>query len=405
MARPPLPIGTYGKIRTKPNPAGGFTARAAFRDYDGITRDVERNGATKGAAENVLKEALRDRARVVGTDELKPDSKVTELVDQWWPEWQRSVDHSPNTAYNYRRMIDRFVLPGLGSLRLREASTPRVTRFLREIEDRSGGPTAKMTRSVISAMFAHAIQQGALTHNPVRDAGRISIHSAPASALTIAQVSQLLAYMTYDHQAIARDLLDFVSFLAATGVRHGEALGVRWDAIDFTTGTVAIRYQVIRVVGVGLVLKAPKSETSIRTLELPNWALRTLELRKLTAATSARLPKVKVLQPSGKIVEEQLTAETAMVFPSTRTGVHGPRDPRNVHRQVADAYAFGGLDITNHKFRKTVLTEMDRAGLSARAGADQAGHSKVSMTQDAYFGRKVSKTGAAQLLEAIGEAL
>lgn len=405
MARPPLPIGTYGKIRTGRNSAGGFTARTAFRDYDGVTRDVERNGQTKGAAENALKEVLRDRARVVGTDEVKPDSKVSELVDVWWPEWQRSVDHSPNTAYNYRRALDRLILPGLGALRLREVNAGRVTRFLREVEDHNGGPTAKMARSVMSGMFGYATRQNALSHNPVRDAGRISVAKPPATALSIPQVRQLLAFMTYDRQAIARDLLDFVAFLAATGVRHGEALGVRWCDVDFATGTVAIRHQVIRVVGSGLVLKAPKSGAGVRVLELPRWALRMLELRRMTALVADRLPKVAVLRGDGKLVDEQLTTETAMVFPSTRTGAYGPRDPRNVHRQVADAYAFAGMDITNHKFRKTVLTEMDMAGLSARAAADQAGHSQVSMTQNVYFGRKVAKTGAAEILEAIGEGL
>ncbi|MDN5859609.1 MAG: site-specific integrase, partial [Pseudonocardia sp.] len=31
---------------------------------------------------------------------------------------------------------------------------------------------------------------------------------------------------------------------------------------------------------------------------------------------------------------------------------------------------------------------MDRAGLSARQIADQLGHSKISMTQDYYLGRR-----------------
>jgi integrase len=57
--------------------------------------------------------------------------------------------------------------------------------------------------------------------------------------------------------------------------------------------------------------------------------------------------------------------------------------------------------VTSHVYRKTVATLMDKAGLSARAAADQLGHAKVSMTQDNYFGRKVAKTGAAEVLEGI----
>jgi integrase len=44
---------------------------------------------------------------------------------------------------------------------------------------------------------------------------------------------------------------------------------------------------------------------------------------------------------------------------------------------------------------------MDDAGLSARAAADQLGHARVSMTQDFYFGRRVARTGAADVLAAV----
>jgi len=42
---------------------------------------------------------------------------------------------------------------------------------------------------------------------------------------------------------------------------------------------------------------------------------------------------------------------------------------------------------------------LDEAGLSARAVADQLGHSRPSMTQDVYMGRKVASTAAAEALE------
>ena len=53
---------------------------------------------------------------------------------------------------------------------------------------------------------------------------------------------------------------------------------------------------------------------------------------------------------------------------------------------------------------ETILaTWMDLAGLSSRAAADQLGHRRVSVTTDTYFGRKIENTGAAVVLEAIGE--
>lgn len=41
--------------------------------------------------------------------------------------------------------------------------------------------------------------------------------------------------------------------------------------------------------------------------------------------------------------------------------------------------------------------------VTARQAADQLGHAKVSRTQDNYFGRKVARTGAAGLLEVVGD--
>jgi hypothetical protein len=46
---------------------------------------------------------------------------------------------------------------------------------------------------------------------------------------------------------------------------------------------------------------------------------------------------------------------------------------------------------------------MDGAGwLSARAAADQLGHTRPSIAADVYFGRQVADTGAAQVLEPLG---
>ncbi len=54
-------------------------------------------------------------------------------------------------------------------------------------------------------------------------------------------------------------------------------------------------------------------------------------------------------------------------------------------------------------FRKTAATILDEAGLSARQVADQLGHSRPSLTQDVYMGRKAVGKDAAQALEDAGD--
>ena len=50
-------------------------------------------------------------------------------------------------------------------------------------------------------------------------------------------------------------------------------------------------------------------------------------------------------------------------------------------------------DGATHSLHKTVATLIDDDGLSARIGADQLGHSKVSMSQDRYMTRGRIHTG------------
>ncbi|MET8253500.1 glucose-6-phosphate dehydrogenase [Micromonospora sp. NPDC005197] len=104
MARPELPIGTWGKIRTQKLGPNRFRARARFRDYDGKTRDIETTDTTGPAAERALKVKLRDRT-TSNDDEITRETRVSTLADLWieeitteepifQPIWDRSwVDH------------------------------------------------------------------------------------------------------------------------------------------------------------------------------------------------------------------------------------------------------------------------------------------------------------------------
>ncbi|GAA1826557.1 tyrosine-type recombinase/integrase [Microlunatus capsulatus] len=95
-------------------------------------------------------------------------------------------------------------------------------------------------------------------------------------------------------------------------------------------------------------------------------------------------------------------AETFVAFPAPVAG--GLRDPDNTLQMMRESFRAAGFDgLTSHQFRKTVGTLMDGAGLSARAAADQLGHSKTSLTADVYMGRKKRATGAAAVLEKLLE--
>jgi integrase len=377
MGRPPLALGTSGSIRCYRVEAG-YRARALHRDFDGRVRAIERRGRTKAAAEAALKLALRDRAGVSTRGHISADSRVSALADAWY---DGLTDLSPTTMEAYRLRLDRQILPGLGQLRIRELSVGVVDRHLRLVAQNHGTAVARMCRSVLSGMCILAARHDALTHNPVRALARTGGKAKQAPrALTVPQLRQLRAALTYDDRAIARDLPELVDFLMATGLRIGEACGLAWDAVDLDAGTVAVRATAVRIGGQGLVVKPTKTDAGARTLVLPAWCVTVLRDRAARTATESN-------------------RRGRPVFPAP---LGGWRDPSNTQADLREALTTAGFDwVTSHIFRKTVATLMDQAGLSSRAAADQLGHANTSMTTDVYFGRKVAATGAAAVLEAL----
>lgn len=378
MGRPPLALGTSGAIRCYRTDTG-YRARTLTRDYDGRVRAIERHGRTKTAAEGALKLALRDRARISASGHITADSRVSALADAWYA---GLTDLSPRTMEAYRDRLDKQILPGLGQLRIRELSIGVLDRHLRLITENHGLATARMCRSVLSGMCTLAARHDALQHNPVRALGPLSskVRKAPR-ALTVPQLRQVRAALTYDDRAIARDLPDLVGFLMATGLRIGEACGLAWDAVDLEAGTIEVRAAAVRVRGQGMVIKSTKSDAGTRTLVLPQWGVTMLRRRAANAGVTKG------------------NRGSRPVFPAA---LGGWRDPSNTQADLRDAFTKAGFDwVTSHVFRKTVATVMDQAGLSSRAAADQLGHANTSMTSDVYFGRKVVITGAAAVLEVL----
>src|SRR5690348_2788283 len=101
MSRPPLQIGTWGKISRDEVSPGVWRAMARFRDFDGVTRKVEARAAATskndkgGKAERLLIAALTDRAMPAGED-ITSDTRISKLGVIWWAEFE-DADRAINT--------------------------------------------------------------------------------------------------------------------------------------------------------------------------------------------------------------------------------------------------------------------------------------------------------------------
>ena len=314
-----------------------------------------------------------------GDDQFTARSTFSEAAAEWLTAFAGLVERgtrSPSTLDEYRHIVKRVIDPGVGALRLGEVSAPRLDRFVQLVLAERGYATAKLTRSVLSGICGWLVRRGAMAVNPVRELTPLELdRDRTARALSAVEVRRWLALLDGDEFAQRHDLPELARFMLATGLRLGEALGVTWTDLDLVAGTVDVQRTIIRAQGKGLMAKRVKSRASERALVLPAWCVQLLRARRV-----------------------RMGGFEGPVFPDSRGGWRDRSNVGKVFRRVRDGSDFEW--VKTHTFRKTVATLLDESGASARMVADQLGHSRISMTQDVYMGRRAKNAGNVAALEA-----
>ncbi len=389
MPRPPLPVGTHGKITTYEVEPGKHRARCRYRHYDGKVYEVERYGSSQAQAERRLKEAIRDWVTPVAAGEFGPNSRFRELAMAWLAEFERDADRGFNSwgsVDTYRNRLTLIVIPEIGELRAREITGNTLDRVCQSTRDKMSASSAKIVKSVLGNICMFGVRVGAFETNPARDIGRIESKKArnkPAKprAMTATEVFELLGKLDTDDAARVADLPDLVRLFLGTGERTGEALAADWADFDPDAKQLTMAGNVIRATGKGKILNRGKTENAVRPIPLPDWCAVMLDNRHAVLGRPASGP----------------------IFPSTTGTI---REASNVRNRAWNPFKRrAGFEwITFRTFRKTVATLLDEAGLTARQIADVLGHAHPSMTQDVYMGRHaVSRDGANALHAALGK--
>ena len=413
MGRPPLPLGTYGKVLCLALPDGRVKVRVKFRDYDGRVRLVSKTGASRAAAERALKAELTTRRAPGGTAALTSGSRMTALADAWL-----AADHgwATGTERTYRSVVRTQVKPAFGQLCLREVTPGVVGRALSAIAKNSGPGAAKTARACLSGMFALAVADGAVAVNPVRDApSRLNTATKKAPrALTRSETARLVELFHSSSHAAELDLPDLVDWMLATGCRIGEALALRYGIngdgrplLDAGAGTWEVNATVVRVPGAGLTIQPrPKTAAGWRVIALPDFAVRMLQRRRAAAGDTAGGPVFAAplarglrdpVNVSGHLREllDSFDCERCAGTGHQPAPGGGTAGARQRSRCAEGPWSW----VTSHTFRKTVATRLDEAGLAPRQVADQLGHANPSMTLDVYFGRQVVSADVARVLD------
>jgi integrase len=156
--------------------------------------------------------------------------------------------------------------------------------------------------------------------------------------------------------------------MLGTGLRRGEALGLRWEDVDLEAGILTVNHQLKREAG-SLVLGDVKTDKSRRGVNLP-----VLVVDSLKAHKSRQAAERLALGPSWQ--------DSGYVFTTT---IGTPLDPRNIGRDFASMTEKAGLGHWHpHELRHSAASLMLGAGVPIEVVSNVLGHASIRMTADVY---------------------
>lgn len=326
-------------------PSGKWQAK--YRAADGAQRSAGTFDTKRAAMQAAVK-----------AEAVKTASSITwgEWVEQWWP--SRQIE--PATVEAERAMLRKHIEPQWSRVRLssitRHAVQAWATGLAHEPHNLAPGSAKRVLGIFVSSLSA-AIDAQLIESNP---AARIKMPPTPRGRevfLTHTQFDALLDAIPHKEDAA------LVLFLANTGMRWGEAVGLHWHNIDLDRGIITVS----DVYSSGEIKPYPKGRRQ-RYVPVFDWVMENIPVPAKHAGCG-------VPHRGGRCA-------SSLVFPS-HTGK--PRDNRNFARRVLrpamKEAGLEGLGATLHDLRHTYASWLVQGGVSLERISDLLGHSSLNTTQ------------------------
>lgn len=257
---------------------------------------------------------VRHKAELERLEEQHVRPSVT-LVRDYLADWlqrKRAEGLRPKTLYEYESLTRRLIVPSLGGIPLADLSPMRIQQWqdaLAPTPDTRGATQAAHAHRTLRSALSDAVRLGMIARNPAQAARPTRRGRIKRDGFTLQQAYTLLAAAEGERHA------HLIAFVLYSGLRHGEALGLRWADLDLDAGIITVR-RTRSVVGGRMEEGPPKTKASRRTF--------TMLARAVEALRAQRAQQAEERLPAG---EEWTDGD--YVF-ATRTG--GGLDQNNVDR-------------------------------------------------------------------------
>jgi integrase len=307
--------------------------------------------------------ALHELRRRVDVGQEVNDKQT---VAAWLEIWFIGKENlRPTTARGYRAHLDKYLIPHLGGMPLERLRAAHISEMMRAIKaDGVAGPiTVRRIHATLRSALNAAVKQQRISVNPAVHVELPETAKRRVRPWEPEELGQFLDYAMRDRLGALYELI------AMTGLRRGEAIGLRWMDVELERGFLTVRQQIVQL-GHQTAIGRPKTSSGEdRRVDLDEATIGCLLGHQLTQAQE------RSAWGTGYV-------DQGLVF-TRENGEHLHPEFVTRHFQVLTRAA-GLRDVRLHDLRHGQASLMLAAGVSMAVVSKRLGHSSIAITSDTY---------------------
>lgn len=241
------------------------------------------------------------------------------------------------TRTNYKYMYDRFVKDGFGKKKIAVIKFSDVLQFYQYLlkDKKMQVNTLETIHTVLHPTFQLAVRDNIIRTNP-SDGVMAQVKRLPGRnhgvrhALTLEQQRAFIRYIENNERF--ESWVTLFKFLLGTGCRIGEAIGIRWDDIDFKKRIISINHSLVyysrEYKGHGIcsfAVSLPKTEAGIRMIPMLDTVYEALK-------------REYAFQEENGFNETEIDGMSGFVFSNRFGNVHNPQAINRAIKRIYEAY-------------------------------------------------------------------
>ena len=325
-------------------------------------RQITATNKSKQESRRLAKEkAQRATKQNIGVSFAHNRITVGDYLIPWLEnEHKNRIAHS--TYRRYSGIAKNYIVPAIGSLPLSSVTKRELGQFLTSLSNNGiNARTRNQALALISVTFDGAVESGILDTNPADSLSKAVEVSKPIKPLSQDEVTILLnsTVGTFMHARL---------HIAFSGLRQGEALGLRWRNIDLHKGVLHVEEQVQRVAR-GTTWVKLKSASSHRPIHLSPSSIEALRRHKVILATM-------------KLRTGISWTDNDLVFPNSKGGILDSKVDYARWKRLLESCGIPTRRL--HDARHTVGTLLFEHGEGIETIRRVMGHSSINLTSRTY---------------------